>query len=178
MSLSQIANTDKTCSFKLVKDHSFESGYGFAVRKNSPWLQDISLSVLAHQENGTVQSIVNRWFPKSVCSDIKPRELESSDFVGLFWTVFAVTVFSLLALLTEMLTLLALVKFGKKLGPLGRFLKRFLFNVKRGEEDQALVQYKSGLMATESEVSGRSRSHQNNGSVDICELERKIASLR
>ena len=143
LSLSQIANTDKNCSFQLFKEHSFQSGYGFAVRKPSPWLQEISSSVLTHQENGTVQSIVNRWFPKSICGRKMPRKLESGAFAGLFWTVFAVSVFALLALLAEFFILVALVKFGKKLGPLGRFLKRFLLNVKREEEeeeDQASVQ--------------------------------------
>ena len=141
MSLSQIANTDKNCSFKLIKHHFHNSGYGFAVHKNSPWLREISLSVLTHQENGTVQSIVNRWFPKSVCSTDEHRKLESSDFITLFWTVVAVSVFSLLALFAEMFILFALVRFGQRLGPLGRFLKRFLLNVEPGEEDQTLVQY-------------------------------------
>ena len=174
MSLSQIANTDKNCSFKLLKDHSLESGYGFAVTKTSPWLREISLSVLTHQENGTVQSIVNRWFPKSVCGTLEYRKLETSDFIGLFWTVFTVSVFSLLALFAEMVTLFALVKFGKRLGPFGRFLKRFLLNVKPGEEDLTLVQYQSVLMATRCDVTKRQTSYDNNGSDEICELERKI----
>jgi len=84
---------------------------------------------------------VNRWFPKSVCSTDEHRKLESSDFITLFWTVVAVSVFSLLALFAEMFILFALVRFGQRLGPLGRFLKRFLLNVEPGEEDQTLVQY-------------------------------------
>ena len=77
-----------------------------------------------------------------------------------------------------MVTLFALVKFGKRLGPLGRFLKRFLLNVKPGEEDHTLLQYQSAPMATRCDFTERQMSYDNNWSDEICELERKIASLR
>ena len=83
-----------------------------------------------------------------------------------------------MALFAEMLTLFALVKFGKSLGPLGRFLKRFLFNVKRGEEDETLMHCPAGLMATVCDVTETQISYDDDGFVDICELERKIAFLR
>ena len=62
--------------------------------------------------------------------------------------------------------------------PFGRFLKRFLLNVKPGEEDHTLMQYQSALMATRCDVTQRQISCDNNGSEEICELERKITSLR
>lgn len=180
MSLSQIANTDQSCSFQLFKEHSFKSGYGFAVRKSSPWLQGISSSVLIHQENGTVQSIVNRWFPRSLCDRKKPRELELGAFAGLFWTVFAVSVFALLALLAEFFILVVLVKFGKKLGPLGRLLRRFLLKEKREEkeeeEDQASAQCQPPQRTAGCYTMERRANQLTNASVDISELEIKFVT--
>lgn len=187
LSLRHIASTDKSCSFSLIKENSLKSGYGFAVSKQGmPWLQEISLSVLKHQENSTVQSIEERWFPKQTCEGIDHRRLEAIDFVGLFWVVAGVTAFSLLALLVESLMVFTLLKCGKCLGPFGRLLKRFLFNVKRGEEDHFTLQYRqAGLIAknwtvetTNEDIAQEGLSYENQGFLDIRELERKIASLQ
>ena len=179
MSLSQIANTDKNCSFKLLRDHSLESGYGFDVTKTSPWLREISLSVLTHQENGTVQSIVNRWFPKSVCGTLAGTENWNQATSLVFSGLASQSVYSLCWLYSQKwLLYLRFLKLGKRLGPFGRFLKRFLLNVKPGTEDHTLVQYESALMATKCDVTERQTSYDNNVSDEICELERKIASLR
>ena len=81
----------------------------------------------------------------------------------------------------------ALIKCGKCLGPFGRLLKRFLFNVKKGEEDYFTLQYRpAGLMerswtveTTSEDITQEQTSYENQGGfVDICELERKIAYLR
>lgn len=187
LSLRHIASTDKSCSFSLIKEHSLKSGYGFAVSKyGMPWLHEISLSVLKYQENNTVQSIEERWFPKDTCGGNEHRPLEAIDFVGLSWVVAAVAAFSLLALLVESLMVFTLIKCGKCLGPFGRLLKRFLFNVKKGEEDYFTLEYRqTGLMArswtvetTNEDLTQEQISYENQGFVDICELERKIASLR
>ena len=152
-----------------------------------PWLQEISLSVLKHQENSTVQLIEERWFPKQTCVGNEHRPLEVIDFVGLLWVLVLVAGFSLLALLVESLVVFALIKFGKCLGPFGRLLKRFLFNVKKGEEDYFTLQYRpAGLMerswtveTTIEDITQEQTSYENQGGfVDICELERKIAYLR
>ena len=80
-----------------------------------------------------------------------------------------------------------LIKCGNCLGPFGRLLKRFLFNVKRGEEDRFTLQYRhAGLLArsfsvvkANDDVTERQLcSYENQGCADIRELERKIASLR
>lgn len=187
LSLRHIASTDKSCSFSLIKEHSLKSGYGFAVSKyGMPWLHEISLSVLKYQENNTVQSIEERWLPKDTCGGNEHRPLEAIDFVGLSWVVAAVAAFSLLALLVESLMVFTLIKCGKCLGPFGRLLKRFLFNVKKGEEDYFTLEYRqTGLMArswtvetTNEDLTQEQISYENQGFVDICELERKIASLR
>jgi len=187
LSLRHIASTDKSCNFTLIKERSLKSGYGFAVSKHgTPWLQEITLSVLKHQENSTVQSIEERWFPKQTCEGNKHRRLEVIDFVGLLWVFVIVATFSLLALLVESLVVFALIKWGKCLGPFGRFLKRFLFNVKKGEEDDFTLQYRPAgpiarsctVKTTNEDVTQEQTSYENQGLVDICELERKIASLR
>ena len=150
------------------------------------WLQEISISVLKHQENNTVQSIEERRFSKDTCGENAHRPLEAIDFVGLFWVVAGVAAFSLLALLVESLMVFTLIKCGRSLGPFGRLLKRFLFDVKRGEEDYFTLQYRqAGLMArswrvetTNKDITHEGLSCENQGFVDVCELERKIASLR
>lgn len=186
LSLRRIANTDKNCSFNLIKEHSLKSGYGFAVPIHSPWLHEISLSVLEHQENGTVDSIENRWFPKTSCGGgNEHRPLHSIDFAGLFGIVAIVTGFSLVALLAEMFIVFILINCGKGLGPFGRFLKRLFFNVERGEEDHCTLQHQAGSMAgnwtfgmTNDDVIESHVTHDSQEFVDICELERKIAYLR
>jgi len=187
LSLRHIASTDKDCNFILIKEHSLKSGYGFAVSKHGmPWLQEISLSVLKHQENSTVKSIEERWFPKQTCGRNEHRPLKAIDFAGLFWVLVGVAAFSLLALLVESLLVFTLIKCGKCLGPFGRLLKRFLFDVKKGEEDYFTLQYRpAGLMTrswtvetTNEDTTQEQTSYENQGFVDIGELERKIASLR
>ena len=144
------------------------------------------MSVLKHQENNTVQSIEERWFPKQTCGRNEHRPLRAIDFVGLFWVLAAVAAFSLLALLVEGLMVFTLIKCGRCLGPFGRLLKRFLFNEKKGEEDSFNLQYRqAGLMARSwtvetrnEDISQEQTSYENQDTVDTFELERKIASLR
>ena len=144
------------------------------------------MSVLKHQENNTVQSIEERWFPKQTCGGNEHRPLRAVDFVGLFWVLVAVAAFSLLALLVEGLMVFTLIKCGRCLGPFGRLLKRFLFNVKKGEEDSFNLQYRQAkLMArswtvetTKEDLTQEQTSYENQDTVDTFELERKIASLR
>ena len=187
LSFRRIASTDKNCSFTLIKEHSLKSGYGFAVSKHGmPWLQEISLSVLKHQENNTVQSIEERWFPKQTCGGNEHRPLRAIDFVGLFWVLVGVAAFSLLALLVEDMMVLTLIKCARCLGPFGRLLKRFLCNMKKGEEDYFTLQYhQAGLMAgswtvetTNEDITQEQTRYENQDTVDTFELERKIASLR
>ena len=187
LSLRHIASTDKNCSFTLIKENSLKSGYGFAVSKNGvPWLQEISLSVLKHQENNTVQSIEERWFPKQTCGGNKHRPLRAIDFAGLFWVLVAAAAFSLLALLVEGLMVFTLIKCGRCLGSFGRLLKRFLFNVKKGEEDYFTLQYRKARLMTRSwtvettneDITQQQTRYENQDSADTFELERKIASLR
>ena len=172
MSLSQIANTDKNCSFRLLKHHFHNSGYGFAVHKNSPWLREISLSVLTHQENGTVQSIVNRWFPKSVYSTDEHRKLESSDFHYPFLDCRRSQCILFAVFIRRNVYFVCIGKVWPEARAFGAIFKTILVEC---EGDHFLVQYQSAPMATRCDVTERQMSYDNNGSDEICELERKIA---
>lgn len=141
LSLSQVANNDESCSYSLAGPNFFNFGLGLALRKESPWLYDVNQAVLKHQENGTIQTIERRWFNKKQC-DLKPfSSLEIINFSGLFMTLVIVIAFCLFAIFVEFFIIILMIKFGERLGALGKFTKRFAFNVKKGEEDQLNMQY-------------------------------------
>lgn len=111
------------------------------MRKASPWLQDVNQAVLKHQENGTIEAIEKRWFNKKSC-DMNPfSELGIMNFSGLFMTVVIVLSFCVFAILVEFLLILMFMKVGNRLGKFGKFVKRFVFNLKKGEEDQVNIKY-------------------------------------
>lgn len=111
------------------------------MRKASPWFQDVNQAVLKHQENGTIEAIEKRWFNKKSC-DINPfSELGIMNFSGLFMTVVIVFSFCVFAILVEFLLILMFMKVGNRLGKFGKFVKRFVFNLKKGEEDQVNINY-------------------------------------
>ena len=141
LSLSQVANNDENCAYSLAGPNFFNFGLGLALRKGSPWLQDVNQAVLKHQENGSIKAIENRWFNKKSC-DLKPfSRLGIINFSGLFMAVVIVIGFCVLAVFAEVCVIALMIKFGESLGTLGKFTKRFVFNVKKGEEDQLDLQY-------------------------------------
>lgn len=111
------------------------------MRKASPWLRDVNQAVLKHQENGTIEAIEKRWFNKKSC-DMNPfSELGIINLSGLFMTVVIVLGFCVFAILVEFLLILMFMKVGNRLGKFGKFVKRFVFNLKKGEEDQVNIKY-------------------------------------
>ena len=141
LSLSEVANNDENCSYSLAGPNFFNFGLGIALQKDSPWLQDVNQAVLKHQENGSIQAIESRWFNKKSC-DLKPfNRLGIVNFSGLFMTVVIVIALCVFALFVEVCVVLVMIKYGDKLGTLGKFIKRFVFNVKKGEEEQLNMQY-------------------------------------
>lgn len=141
LSLSQVANNDENCSYSLAGPNFFNFGLGLAMRKGSPWLHDVNQAALKHQENGSIQTIESRWFNKKNCH-LKPfSRLEIINFSGLFMTLVIVIGFCLFAVFVEFFIVVLMIKFGDRLGALGKFVKRFVFNVEKGEEDQLNMQY-------------------------------------
>lgn len=141
LSLSQVANNDPNCSLSLAGPNFFNFGLGLAVQKGSPWLEDINRAVLKNQEDNTIQNIEERWFNRKSC-DSKPfTELGLISLGGLFKTLVIVISFCVFAVLVEFFIIIMLIKCGRRLGELGKFIKRFAFNAKKGEENQLDMQY-------------------------------------
>ena len=95
--------------------------------------------MLKNQENGSIDAIMNYWFHKKVCKTVPVEKLDYGQFVGLFLLIVGVMAFSFLALLSEIVIIFMLIKFGKHLGPLGKFLKRMIFSVRKGEENDIKI---------------------------------------
>ena len=141
LSLSQVAYKDPNCLLSLAGPNFFNFGLGLALPKASPWLDDINEAVLKNQENETIKTIQERWFNKKSC-DSKPfTELGVINFSGLFMTLVLVLCFCACAVFVEFSIVIMLIKCGNRLGVLGKSIKRFAFNVKKGEEDQLNMQY-------------------------------------
>ena len=96
--------------------------------------------MLKNQENGSIQAILDYWFNKKECSQ-PVQELEAEKFIGLFLLLVGVIAFSIMALISEMLIIFVLVKFGRRLGPMGKFMKRMIFSVRKGEENEIHIKW-------------------------------------
>lgn len=96
--------------------------------------------MLKNQENGSIQAIMDYWFNKKECSQ-PVQELGAEKFIGLFLLLVGVIGFSIMALISEMLIIFVLVKFGRRLGPLGKFMKRMIFSVRKGEENEIHIKW-------------------------------------
>ncbi|KAL9978811.1 hypothetical protein ACROYT_G016377 [Oculina patagonica] len=140
LSLQQAANKVPNCSYSLAGPNFYTFGYGFAFPKGSPWAEEANLSVLKNQENGSIQAIMDYWFNKKECTT-PVKELGAEKFIGLFLLLVGVIGFSIMALISEMLIIFALIKFGRRLGPLGKFMKRMIFSVRKGEENEIHIKW-------------------------------------
>lgn len=96
--------------------------------------------MLKNQENGSIQEILDYWFNKKECNQ-PVRELSAEKFIGLFLLLVGVIAFSIMALISEMLIIFLLVKFGRRLGPIGKFMKRMIFSVRKGEENEIHIKW-------------------------------------
>ena len=97
--------------------------------------------MLKNQENGSIQAILDYWFNKKVCTTIPVQELGPEKFIGLFLLLIGVIGFSIMALISEMLIIFVLVKFGRHLGPMGKSLTRMIFSVRKGEENDIHIKW-------------------------------------
>ena len=140
-SLQGAMNQDPRCIYGLAGPNFYTHGYGFAFPKGSPWVQQATLSVLKNQENGSIETIMDYWLNKKDCQTVPVSKLDYDKFVGLFLLIVGVIAFSFTALLSEILIIFLLIKFGKRLGPLGKFLKRMIFSVRKGEENDIRIKW-------------------------------------
>ena len=139
LSLLQVGNGDCCCQYSLAGPNFFDFGYSFAFPKDSPWTEEANLSVLKNLENGSIQAIVDYWFDKKKCKAVLPKQLGFDKFFGLFLLLLCVMAFSFLALVSEMLIIFLLMKSGQHLGPIGRSLKRMIFSVRKGKENDVHI---------------------------------------
>ena len=141
LSLSQIANNDINCSYSLAGPNFFNFGLGIALAPGSPWFKDVNEAVLRHQENGSIDVIEKRWFNKKSCALQPFSALNIGHFSGLFMAVVMVVSFCFCALAAEFLFLFILVRYGNRSGRLQTFIKRFVFNIRKGEENHLHLQF-------------------------------------
>lgn len=163
-SLQQARNEDTRCIYSLAGPNFYTHGYGFAFPKGSPWVQEATLSVLKNQENGSIETIMDYWLKKKVCETVPVSKLDYDKFVGLFLLIVGVIAFSFTALLSEILIIFLLIKFGKRLGPLGKFLKRMIFSVRKGEENDIRIKWMQLYKQSKSNKQGEA---QTNSTSDV-----------
>ena len=96
--------------------------------------------MLKNQENGSIQAIMDYWFSKKECGT-PVSGLGAEKLIGLFLLLVGVIGFSIMALFSEMLIIFALIKFGRRLGPMGKFMKRMIFSVRKGEENDIRIKW-------------------------------------
>ena len=140
LSLQQAANKVNNCSYSLAGPNFYNFGYGFAFPKGSPWAKEATLSVLKNQENGSIQAIMDYWFSKKECRT-PVSGLGAEKLIGLFLLLVGVIGFSIIALLVEILIIFAMIKFGRRLGPMGKFMRRMILNVRKGEENDIHIKW-------------------------------------
>lgn len=163
ISLKDQAN-NAHCSYTLIGKSFYTFGVGFAFPKDSPWLEKATLSVLKHQENGTIERIKTLRFPSKTCPNSKVPQFDISDFSGLFLTVFGVVVFGILAIFTELFLISFLTKHWRWLGYFGRKLRHFLLEIKSNEEDVEFHFFKPFGERSWDLNHGKRTLHNGNGS--------------
>ena len=181
LTLQQAANKIPDCSYSLAGPNFYNFGYGFAFPKGSPWAEEANLSVLKNQENGSIQAILDYWFSQKECSQ-PVKELAAEKFIGLFLLLVGVIAFSIMALISEMLVIFLLVKFGKRLGPIGKFMKRMIFSVRKGEENEInikwmqLYRHHKSMRPSEAEFAAAQEDSSFRSRASFCNLSFEFGS--
>ncbi|KAH9317370.1 hypothetical protein KI387_019139, partial [Taxus chinensis] len=102
------------CGFTMVGPTYRTSGLAFVFRKGSPWVSEISRSMLKLSESADMQRIQNKWFNMTACSTQYGAPVESNRLgMKSFWG---------LHLITGTASVVALVS----------FIRRLLYKYTRG----------------------------------------------
>ncbi|KAJ4942456.1 hypothetical protein JOQ06_012322 [Pogonophryne albipinna] len=107
--LEYVANNDEDCSFYAVSSNAPDRGYGIAMQHGSPYRDIFSQRVLELQQNGDMDILKLKWWPKdSPCdlySSIQTRQqgnaLDIHSFAGVFCVLAAGVVLSCLIAMVE-----------------------------------------------------------------------------
>uniref|UniRef100_H3DJN3 Glutamate receptor n=1 Tax=Tetraodon nigroviridis TaxID=99883 RepID=H3DJN3_TETNG len=107
--LEYIANNDDDCSFYTVSSNAPDRGYGIAMQHGSPYRDIFSQRILELQQNGDMDILKLKWWPKdSPCdlySSVQKRQngnaLDIHSFAGVFCVLAAGVVLSCLIAMVE-----------------------------------------------------------------------------
>ncbi|XP_069379720.1 glutamate receptor ionotropic, delta-2 isoform X2 [Paralichthys olivaceus] len=107
--LEYVANNDEDCSFYTVSSRAPDRGYGIAMQHGSPYRDIFSQRILELQQNGDMDILKLKWWPKdSPCdlySSVQTRQhgnaLDIQSFAGVFCVLAAGVVLSCLIAMVE-----------------------------------------------------------------------------
>ncbi|XP_071339273.1 glutamate receptor ionotropic, delta-2 isoform X3 [Trachinotus anak] len=107
--LEYVANNDEDCSFYTVSNSAPDRGYGIAMQHGSPYRDIFSQRILELQQNGDMDILKLKWWPKdSPCdlySSVQTRQrgnaLDIHSFAGVFCVLAAGVVLSCLIAMVE-----------------------------------------------------------------------------
>lgn len=107
--LEYVANNDEDCSFYTVSNNAPDRGYGIAMQHGSPYRDIFSQRILELQQNGDMDILKLKWWPKdSPCdlySSVQTRQrgnaLDIHSFAGVFCVLAAGVVLSCLIAMVE-----------------------------------------------------------------------------
>lgn len=107
--LEYVANNDEDCSFYTVSNNAPDRGYGIAMQHGSPYRDIFSQRILELQQNGDMDILKLKWWPKdSPCdlfSSVQARQrgnaLDIHSFAGVFCVLAAGVVLSCLIAMVE-----------------------------------------------------------------------------
>ncbi|KAM3611627.1 uncharacterized protein V6R79_021704 [Siganus canaliculatus] len=107
--LEYVANNDEDCSFYTVSNSASDRGYGIAMQHGSPYRDIFSQRILELQQNGDMDILKLKWWPKDSPCDlygsVQTRQhgnaLDIHSFAGVFCVLAAGVVLSCLIAMVE-----------------------------------------------------------------------------
>ncbi|XP_014849261.1 PREDICTED: glutamate receptor ionotropic, delta-2 isoform X1 [Poecilia mexicana] len=107
--LEYVANNDEDCSFYTVSSNAPDRGYGIAMQHGSPYRDIFSQRILELQQNGDMDILKLKWWPKDSPCDLYSSDqtrqngnaLDIHSFAGVFCVLAAGVVLSCLIAMVE-----------------------------------------------------------------------------
>ncbi|XP_027889008.1 glutamate receptor ionotropic, delta-2 isoform X1 [Xiphophorus couchianus] len=107
--LEYVANNDEDCSFYTVSSNAPDRGYGIAMQHGSPYRDIFSQRILELQQNGDMDILKLKWWPKDSPCDLyssdqtrqRGNALDIHNFAGVFCVLAAGVVLSCLIAMVE-----------------------------------------------------------------------------
>ncbi|KAM8760627.1 glutamate receptor ionotropic, delta-2 isoform 1-T1 [Acanthopagrus schlegelii] len=107
--LEYVANNDEDCSFYTVSNTAPDRGYGIAMQHGSPYRDIFSQRILELQQNGDMDILKLKWWPKDSPCDLygsvqtrqRGNALDIHSFAGVFCVLAAGVVLSCLIAMVE-----------------------------------------------------------------------------